>query len=43
MYIAKTSVNKIKSTQELTVRVSGLTVFVIDFEQVFSGRSANPD
>ena len=35
--------NKIKSTRELTVRVSSLSVFVIDFEQVLSGRSTNPD
>ena len=26
-----------------TVRVSSLSVIVIDFEQVFSGRSATPD
>ena len=35
--------NKIKSARVLTVRVSSLSVFLIDFEQVFSGRSTNPD
>ena len=40
-YIEK--VNKLKSTRELTVRVPSLGVFVIDFQHVFSGRSANPD
>ena len=35
--------NQIKSTWELTLRVSSLGVFFIEFEQVFGGRSANPD
>ena len=35
--------NKIKSTRELTVRQSSFSVFVNDFEQVFSDRSENSD
>ena len=35
--------NQIKSTRALTARVPSLTVFVVDFEQVLSFRSTNPD